>query len=49
MSNTIQNGKGSKRRPGKEIPQEDWDNIFKKKSSEIQQDKESCENKKSKN
>lgn len=34
MSNTIQNGKGSKRRPGKEISQEDWDNIFKKKEGE---------------
>lgn len=34
MSNTIQNGKGSKRRPGKEISQEEWDNIFKKKEDE---------------
>lgn len=31
MSNTVQNGKGSKRRPGKEITQEDWDEIFGKK------------------
>jgi len=38
MSNTIQNGKGSKRRPGKEIPQEDWDNIFKKEEDKKQGD-----------
>lgn len=35
MSNTVQNGKGSKRRPGKEISQEDWDKIFRKKEKEL--------------
>ncbi len=40
MSNTIQNGKGSKRRPGKEISQEEWDEIFKKKKPQEQTESE---------
>lgn len=31
---TVQNGKGFGRRPGKEIPDEDWDRIFGKKKKE---------------
>jgi hypothetical protein len=34
MANTVKNGKGSKRRPGKPIAQEDWDTIFSKKNKE---------------
>lgn len=48
MSNTIQNGKGSKRRPGKEISQEEWDEIFRKKKPQ-EQIKREVKNKESKN